>query len=83
MKRIKQFLTSPFRLLRPPMMIKPAESPRVKLQKRCVELSRREEDFVRAQVSDVSNPALKELFLCKARGSIFSRPGSINRATYH
>lgn len=83
MKRLREFLTSPFHLLRPPQPIALEALLHVKLQKRCVGLSRREKDFIQAQVGAVSRPALKELFLSKARGSIFSRPGTTTYAVYH
>ena len=83
MKYVKRFLRGRFYALFP----EPSPSGRalnhVKLQKRCVGLTRREKDFVQAQVSLATNPMLKELFLCNARGSIFSRPGSITYAVYH
>lgn len=83
MKRLKQFLTSPFHLLRPPQPMTSEAILHVKLQKRCVGLSRREKDFVHAQVKIAEHPSLKELFLSKARGSIFARPGSTTYAVYH
>jgi len=83
MKRIKKILTSPFHCLFPISPSVENLSARVKLQKRCVELNRREEDLVNAHVTAVAKPELKELFLCKARGTIFKRPGSITHAVYH
>jgi len=83
MKRVKRFLTTPIRSLFSEPAFADNSFHRVKLQKRCVELSRREKDFVHAQVGIVSAPELKELQLRKARGSIFARPGSITREIYH
>ena len=84
MKHVKRILTTPLHLFFAGAPL-PAEDVlgRVKLQKRCVGLSRREKDFVQAQLGKATHPMLKELFLCNARGSIFSRPGTTTYAVYH
>lgn len=83
MERVKYLLFSPMHL--PFWTNKQAYEvfTPVKLQKRCIHLTRKEKDFIHAQVEKASNYSLKELFLCHAQGTIFSKPGSITYAVYH
>ena len=83
MEHVKRFFSSPFKLIFSTQKTPAALGlPPVKLQKRCVELTSKEKDFVHAQVHIAQNPLLKELFLCHARGTIFSKPGSVTYAVY-
>ena len=83
MKRVKYLLFSPLHLLFVTENQKHPVFTPVKLQKRCVQLTRKEKDFVHAQAGKMSDYSIKELFLCHAQGTIFSKPGSVTYAVYH
>ena len=83
MRKLKRIFTAPLGSLFAASAPQTLGGGSVKLQKRCIWLSGRERDFVNAHADKVSPNELKALFLSKARGSIFSAPGSITHAVYH